>query len=95
MNEMVRVEWLDSGLSYTDGWNSFSEIIEKAKLATVTTVGLKFHEDDDAIYIALSVHGNDAYGVQVIAKQNIIAIDWLSKFFSQNYQEAKSEEGQD
>lgn len=95
MNEMIRVEWLDSGLSYTDGWKSFSEIIEKAKLAIVTTVGFKFHEDDDAIYVALSVHGNDAYGVQVIAKKNIIAIHWLFKFMTENYQEAKSEEGQD
>lgn len=82
--DIVRVKWLDSGLSYTDGWKSFGEIINLAKLAIVTTVGIKFHEDEDALYIALSVHENDAYGVQLIAKKNITSIEWLSPFYQVN-----------
>lgn len=85
--EAVQIRWLDSGLSYTDGWKNFQEIVAKAKLAIVTTVGVKFHEDEDALYIALSVHENDAYGVQVIAKKNIVSIDWLSPFYTLDYME--------
>jgi hypothetical protein len=85
--EAVQIKWLDSGLSYTDGWKSFNEIIAKAKLAIVTTVGFKFYEDDEALYIALSVHENDAYGVQVIAKKNVVSIDWLNPFYTLSYME--------
>lgn len=77
--EMVCITWLDSGLSYTDGWKDMDTISKTIKLANVTTVGFKFFEDDDAIYIALSVHGNDAYGVQLIAKSNIISYATLEK----------------
>ena len=74
---IVYVRWLDSGLSYTDGWKSREEIVSSAKLAIVSTVGFVFHETEDTLYIALSVHGNDAYGVQLIAKQNIVSIQTL------------------
>jgi hypothetical protein len=77
IDNIVYIEWLDSGLSYTDGWKSKEEIISAAKLAIVTTVGFLFHETDDTLYIALSVHGNDAYGVQLIAKQNIVSQSFL------------------
>lgn len=75
---MIKVVWLDSGLSYTDGWKSFEEIVRVAKLAEVTTVGTLFFEDDDSIYVALSVHENDAYGVQVIAKDSIRSMQNLT-----------------
>jgi hypothetical protein len=78
INEKIEVVWLDSGLSYTDGWKSRDEIVRVAKLAYVTTVGTLFFEDDEAMYIALSVHENDAYGVQVIAKDSIKAIHLLT-----------------
>lgn len=75
--EYVLIRWLDSGLSYTDGWKSFDEIARTVSLANVDTVGVKFYETEDTVYIALSVHGNDAYGVQAIAKSNIIFIKEL------------------
>lgn len=77
IGSMIRVVWLDSGLSYTDGWKSFEEIVRVAKLAEVTTVGTLFFEDDDSIYVALSVHENDAYGVQVIARDSIRIMETL------------------
>lgn len=68
---MIYVRWLDSGLSYTDGWKTFEEIKSSVKLAYVETVGYLFYTDDETLFIALSVHENSAYGVQLIAKANI------------------------
>lgn len=78
-NEMVAITWLDSGLSYTDGWKDMDFISKTIKLASVTTVGIKFFEDETSIYIALSVHENDAYGVQLIAKSNVLSYATLAK----------------
>lgn len=78
-NRMVHVRWLDSGLSYTDGWKTFDEIKSVAKLAHVDTVGFLFYEDEETLYIALSVHENSAYGVQLIARANIDSIRFIGE----------------
>lgn len=79
LHQLIRVEWLDSGLSYTDGWDNMEAIVRKTKLATVETVGILFWETEDTIYVALSVHENDAYGVQLIAKDNIVSQETLMR----------------
>jgi len=71
----LEVDWLDSGAQHTAGWNSKEEILDILKIGKVTTVGLLFHETEDTLYVALSYDPDNEnyFGVQAIAKQNILS----------------------
>ncbi len=79
----LKVTWIDSGTYHADGWEKKEEILERARIGKVVSVGILFHEDDDAIYLALS-HDPDHdtyFGVQVIQQSSILqrndlAISW-------------------
>jgi hypothetical protein len=68
--DLVHIKWIDSGLFHENGWESAEDIIPVTNLATVDTVGIMFHEDEQSYRVALSVdreHGH-YFGVQTIAK---------------------------
>lgn len=75
----LEVEWLDTGVIHTEGWEKKEKILEKTVLSSVTTVGFKFAETEDALYLALSydaAHQN-WFGVQAIAKSAITKVTLL------------------
>ena len=75
-----RVEWLDSGSFYNEGWSSKEEVLGKLKISTVISVGIVMHETTDTLYLALSYDpdGSAYYGVQAISKDAILSREELS-----------------
>jgi hypothetical protein len=69
------IEWLDSGLNRVNGWETLPQVLsETGGLCTVKTLGYLIHEDEDAYFFAHSKTTtlDKFYGIQVIAKKNII-----------------------
>lgn len=69
----VQVEWLDSGLQRSDGWETKEAIISEAKLVVVNSVGFLMHEDETTLYLALShdPEHDHYFGVQLIGKESV------------------------
>lgn len=83
---MVRVEWIDSGMSRANGWESLEKCIEGLGLAAapvrsmeVVTVGLLMHEDDDHIVVAQSYdrHNESWFSTQVIWRPALVKMEPL------------------
>lgn len=75
----VEIDWLDSGLNRSNGWETRQEILSETSLSSVRTVGILIHEDDDSYFLAHSkaVSMDKYYGIQVIAKQNVTRLKRL------------------
>lgn len=62
---MVRVEWIDSGMSRSEGWEDAQDIVRaltEEGSFEVVTIGWLIHEDDERIIVAQSHDTfNDAY----------------------------------
>ena len=76
----VEVDWMDSGLARSDGWESTNTVMTEMSMGRpVTTSGLYLGEDDEKIVVALTRDPeNDmwfsAFGV---LKKNITAVRTL------------------
>lgn len=72
---MVEVVWVDSGMHIDHGWASTEKYLTNIGLdrMTVRTVGIRVHEDDEALLVALSHDpAHDKWqGMQLILKDNI------------------------
>lgn len=72
---VVVVEWLDSGLNISDGWQKTDDVLGQARIErmNVTTVGMLMHEDDDLVIVGLSYDAehDQWFSAQAIAQQNI------------------------
>lgn len=80
---MVRVEWIDSGMNRSDGWepaSRYAEELGKPTILSVTTVGMLMHEDGDHIIVGQSYdpHNDHWYSGQVIYRPCIQKIDDLA-----------------
>ena len=73
------IEWLDSGLNRVNGWETLPQILSDTDLCTVRTMGYLIHQTDDAYFFAHSKTTtlDKYYGIQVIAKKNIISMKQL------------------
>jgi hypothetical protein len=69
----VEIDWLDSGLNRTNGWETKVDIISDTGLSSVKTLGILIHETDDEVFVAHSkaTDIDKYYGIQVISKKNI------------------------
>jgi hypothetical protein len=79
--DLVSVTWIDSGTHIDHGWEKKEKYLEGlTPKNTVQTVGIKMHEDEETIVVALSYDlVRDAwYGAEMILKQNVLAIDPLT-----------------
>ena len=78
---MVLVQWKDSGLQPDQRWSSKAEYVAELDInaLTVKTVGWLMHEDGAHLLVGLShdATGDAYFGVQVIARENVISIDTL------------------
>jgi len=71
--KMYEVKWEDSGTSHNDGWEDVDTIVSRAKIQMVYTCGYFIHEDEHALYFALTkdTEEKNFFGTQVIAKRSI------------------------
>jgi hypothetical protein len=81
--DLISVTWTDSGIHTDHGWASkekYLEGINPPESNLVQTAGIKMHEDDDCIVVALSYDPvrNTWYGAEMILKSNVLSIDTLT-----------------
>jgi hypothetical protein len=81
----VRVEkviWLDSGFHISEGWRPVMETLADFRYddMKVISAGIVVYEDDEIIGISAtySFQTEAAYGLQLIAKSNIISREVLA-----------------
>ncbi len=70
----IEVEWLDSGLARSDGWESTDTIMNDMHISqNVLTSGFYLGEDDEKIVVALThdPHTDMWFSAFAIAKENI------------------------
>ncbi len=77
----VRIQWIDSGMHVDKGWKSLEDYKTDINIskATVETVGILMHEDEDSLMVGLSYDPtHDAwYGAQWVLKPNIVSVEYL------------------
>ncbi len=75
----VRIVWTDSGLAYHNGWESFRDATDTARVMDVETVGLWMGENERVVMIAHSRdQDNENWNVcMAIYKPCIKTKEWL------------------
>lgn len=79
-----RVIWIDSGFQISDGWTPVVSALSDFKFddMQVITAGIVVYEDDDMLGLSTSYNpkSESFFGLQLIAKKNILLREVLSVF---------------
>lgn len=81
--QMVRVEWIDSGMARTNGWEKAEDIIEGLRrtpeFMRVVSVGLLLFQDEEQVILAQSydAHNENFVNAHGIYRPNVISIEPL------------------
>jgi len=79
--DKVYIKWIDSGMHFDYGWKTKDDYLKGLKTESMVahTMGFIMDESDDIIAIAQSYdeHNDTWYAVQIIARQNIIEMQYL------------------